>query len=308
MNTALYGAASMLMGQRQVLRGPLLYAVAVFSVLFTFGHHHYASPQPELFKSLAVLASLLAIVSFLRHLRASKAGGDKITVKNKPAWTYPMSAVQLWTLVATGSGILLAIPYINTVLHGTYAVVVHAMGSMIGVNFLIVVAGGLALIKAPTSRWRVRRGVQLISSALIGLWCYLGALGIHEGISRTNTDLLVLSQQVRPLLYGFVLIGGVLSVGIAMLCWELIAAGRSAVRDRAKLHRLFGGEVVAQVTASNPGDDARGGTDDRQPDRNSLGEAAAEQSLAGRTCTDDVVKKSAVRPVERKRADAIKSA
>jgi len=141
--------------------------------------------------------------------------------------------VQMWTLVATGSGILLAIPPVNTLFHGTYAIVIHAMGSMIGVLFMLVITGALVVVGASASLQRVRTGVALVNGSLASLWLYLVALGAYEGWARVNMDPLIVSQQLRPWLGGFVLLGGVLLVGISLLSLELIQASRRALRQAA---------------------------------------------------------------------------
>jgi len=228
MNVALYGAAAVLVSRRQPTpRSSSLYAIALFSLLFTFGHHHYASPQPGFLKTLAVLASLLAIVSFLRHARAARRREAHGVA---PIWQAPVSAAATWTLVATGSGILLAIPQLNTLYHGTYAIVIHAMGSMIGVLFMLVIAGGLLVAGHFADAQRVRFGVRLVNGSLAALWLYLLALGTFEGLARVATDPLLVSQHLRPWLAGFALLGAVLLAGISLLCLELIRVTHRAAR------------------------------------------------------------------------------
>jgi len=228
MNVALYGAAAALVSQRQPTpRRSSLYAIALFSLLFTFGHHHYASPQPGFLKTLAVVASLLAIVSFLRHARAARRGEAH---GNAPIWQAPIRAAALWTLVATGSGILLAIPQVNTLYHGTYTIVIHAMGSMIGALFMLVIAGSLVVAGRFADGQRIRLGVRLVNGSLAALWVYLLALGTFEGLARVGADPLLVSQQLRPWMAGFALLGAVLLAGISLLCLELIRVTQRASR------------------------------------------------------------------------------
>lgn len=228
-NAALYGCAIQVTSrQGKPLRNRSLFIIAIASMLFTFGHHHYVSPQPGFLKILALVASLLAMVSFVRHLRATQAMGEQ----SSPILPL-LKAVETWTLVAVGSGILLAIPYVNTVLHGTYAVVIHAMGSMIGVNLMIILAGGLAIVgmETPLRAGRIRFGVRVINYALTTLWVGLTSIAVMEGLLRVNTDYLMISAKLRPMLYIFPVAGSVLLFGLFYLCVELWR-GCQAATDR----------------------------------------------------------------------------
>lgn len=226
-NAALYGCAIQVTSrQGKPLRARSLFLIATASMLFTFGHHHYVSPQPGFLKVLALVASLLAMVSFVRHLRTTQAMGEQ----SSPIAPL-LKAVETWTLVAVGSGILMAIPYINTVLHGTYAVVIHAMGSMIGVNLMIVLAGGFAMLGKETllRAGRIRFGVRVINYALTALWLGLTLIAVMEGLLRVNTDYLMISSKLRPMLYVFPVVGSALLFGLLFLCVELWRGCRAAI-------------------------------------------------------------------------------
>jgi uncharacterized membrane protein len=233
LNIALYGCAAFLMSDSpKPLRAPFLFAIAGFGLLFTFGHHHYVSPQPYFLKSLAFVASMIAILSFWRHaaafrkLHAARSGDRHLLA----LWR----SVELWTLVSLASGILFAVPQFNLIVHGTYFIVAHAMGSMIGVNLLIVVAGGLArahrgwLINIP----RTVFGVGLVNLGLALVWAVLGAAGLAKGVIRVSGGYDDYQPIVDRLLYGFPLAGAVLAAGIAILCAEVIRANLKALAAR----------------------------------------------------------------------------
>lgn len=237
-NVALYGCAAYLMSDApKPLRPPALFAIAGFGLLFTFGHHHYVSPQPYFLKSLAFVASMIAILSFWRHatafrrLSAARSGDRHL----KALWR----SVELWTLVSLASGILFAVPQVNLIVHGTYFVVAHAMGSMVGVNLLIIVAGGLArahrgwLINIP----RALLGVRLVNLGLILVWAVLGAAGLAKGVIRIAGDYYDYQPIVDRLIYGFPLAGAVLTAGIAILGAEVIRANLKSPATRRATRR-----------------------------------------------------------------------
>lgn len=233
-NTVLYGGAVFLMSKKpKPLRKSLMFAIAGFSLLFTFGHHHYASPQPHFLKILAVLASMVAMLSFWRHLVAYKKIQETEYNKAyiKPLWR----AVELWTIVSIASGVLFAIPQLNLVIHGTYLVVIHTMGSMIGVNMMIIVLGSLiyAARENVINSQRVIWGVRLVNGALLGLWLVLGSAGLIKGIMRTSNDYATVQSIREYALLGFPLIGFILFVGITLLCFESIRVNSRSWQRRA---------------------------------------------------------------------------
>lgn len=231
-NMSLYGLALFAVAPAaKPLRSGGLFAVAAVTVLFTFGHHHYVSPQPQWLKSMAVLASLLALVSFLRHARAYRAS---VAAHSGPPTVSAvlLAAVERWSLVSFASGIAMAIPYVNLFVHGTHAIVAHAMAGMIGVDFLLVIAGGIALT-AGRDAWagaRLRLGVRLIDGALLVLWVVLGGAGITKGLARFSHDFSLYQPTAQMWLRAFPWVGLVLFSGIALLCIELLRACGNRLR------------------------------------------------------------------------------
>lgn len=188
----LYGIGMLLLppGTKPVRAG-WLFTLAVIGILLDFGHHNYPSPQAHLIKIVSFTATMLGAVSFLRHLRAvrrSAAAGDRLA--------RCLRHIELWTLFAVGTGILLAVPPVNLYAHGTYVIVAHTMGSIIGVNSLLIVVAGLvwsgfaARLSPALLRWN---GVFLL------VFCAaLGGLGVAEGIVRIDQDFLAWNIALRP--------------------------------------------------------------------------------------------------------------
>jgi len=221
-NTALYGGAAFLLDTKpKPLRKPVLFGIAAFSLLFTFGHHHYISPQPTLLKNLALIASLLAVISFWRHVKAYK----KINPQQfKHDLTFPLwRAIEFWTLVSVASGVLFAIPQFNLWIHSSYLVVIHAMGSMIGVNFMIIVLANLAERKILTSsneNW-LQNPVKWINLSLLGLWITLGLNGFLKGWQRFYISVDYIQSFRDNMLLLFPVLGFFLLLGIVRLSYGL---------------------------------------------------------------------------------------
>lgn len=228
-NIALYGSAAYLMSDRpKALRGRALFLVAGFGLLFTFGHHHYVSPQPHFLKSLAFIASMIAVLSFWRHIAAYRTmhAADLGERHLLALWR----SVEFWTLASIATGVLFAVPQINLIVHGTYLIVAHAMGSMIGVNVLIVMAGGLARAHRPeaVSVPRVLLGVRLVNLALILIWIDLGAAGLVKGVMRVGGGYHDYQPIVDLLMVGFPVGGLALIAGLGLLSAELVRVNLKA--------------------------------------------------------------------------------
>ncbi len=255
-NIVLYGCALYLISPAaKPLRSGWLFAVAAVTLLFTFGHHHYISPQPQWLKHMAVIASMLAMVSFLRHARAYRASAaatpGPVTVA-----ALLLRSVERWALVSFATGIAFAVPWVNLVVHGTHLIVAHAMAGMIGVDFLLVIAGGLAATvgrEAPASR-RARLGVRLVDGSLIALWAVLGGAGVAKGLLRFSHEFAAYQPTVQLWLRAFPVVGLVLLVGIGLLCAELLRACRMRLRTPLPLSGEAtaspGPSTVATVTRS----------------------------------------------------------
>ncbi|MFN7941841.1 MAG: cbb3-type cytochrome c oxidase subunit I [Thermoanaerobaculia bacterium] len=220
----LYGVGVLLApAGTRALRGGWLFALAMIGILLDFGHHNYPSPQPYLVKFVSFTASMLAAVSFLRHARAFRR-----TTRSSDSLPGLLRQIEIWTLFAVGSGILLAVPYVNLYLHGTYAIVGHTMGAMIGVNSLLLFAAGFAW-----SGFEARRRAMLVrgTSASLAVFCVaLFGLGVGRGILRLDRDFAGWHELLRPF-YVLIPISAIpLSVALLGLAVDLLRCCLRAMR------------------------------------------------------------------------------
>jgi len=221
-NTALYGLGILLIarpGRGRPLRHPLLFGLATFALLSTFGHHHYVSAQPHTLKLVAFAASMLGMLSFVRHVRAvrlTRAASD--LGPGAPL----IRAGAIWTIFAVGSGVLLAEPHTNLLLHGTHAIVAHSMGAVIGVNVAIVL-GGLfeasreSATQSDHERATVGRLARWFNVLLVLLILNLLAAGLVKGVIRLGGSHHDYQPVVRSLLSPLPLIGTALMIVVARI-------------------------------------------------------------------------------------------
>ncbi len=219
-NIVLYGAAATLLPREPGRGRAALLAATLAGLLLSYGHHHYPSPQPRLLKDIAFGASLLAGVAFLDHARAGlpPTGGLVRTL---------LRAAAGWTLVALLGGFLMAIPPLNALVHGTWVVVAHAMGAMIGVNSMLILALGFHATKRPTTPGLLR-AARVANVALALMVADLVIAGLLRGALRPGSEFAAWRSTVELALAPLLVIGPVLAVCLATLAVALVASGEPA--------------------------------------------------------------------------------
>lgn len=239
-NTALYGLGILLVsepGSGRPPRNRWLYFLSVFALLSTFGHHHYMSGQLDTLKRIAFVASMLGILSFVRHVRGVWRKNQRL--EDDPSSPLIRSA-SIWMIFAVGSGVMLAIPQVNLVLHGTHAIVGHAMGAVIGVDVMIILAG---LLSQPGARHRSRtigRYTRLCNIALSLMVLNLIVAGVAKGFMRMSHTHYEYLPVIRGILIPLPFFGIVLSVGLLGLARAARSSGDKARARPARPARSQG--------------------------------------------------------------------
>ena len=234
-NAILYGVGAMMIAPAGKLSRAfrnLLFIVAVAGLLLTFSHHHYPSPQATWLKNVAFLTSLLAAVAFLHHFRnwrRATPAQTKLTVL--------LGIAERWTIFAVGTGFLMALPPINVLVHGTYVIVAHSMGSMIGVNAVLIfaIARGQGEDAGAFANLAFRRWSRLFDWSLIGFVAVLAGAGLAEGVLRTDGGYWAYIGEVKTVLSLLPLFGVALAVlvgWIAADCLRPNAGSRPVEQDQ----------------------------------------------------------------------------
>ena len=114
-----------------------LFGVGLLNSFTNFAHHSYHLPQSSLVKWIAFVVSMLEIIIFLRvvsdlWILVQQKNGEFEATK------VSFGAAKFWTAAIVGSAILISIPPLNSIIHGTYVVSGHAMGAMIGIDTMIL--------------------------------------------------------------------------------------------------------------------------------------------------------------------------
>ncbi len=233
-NFLMYGSLTYvgerLSGDRRYAQSSLafwLFGVGCLNSFTNYVHHTYHLPQMELVKWVAFVVSMLEIVILwklmvdLGRMLAKRATGPFC---GRGGW---LVHAKWWTTVMLAGSIVISVPNLNSVIHGTHVIVGHAMGTTIGIDTLVLLGtscwllgelGGrpaLAVLDAPLSR-RLLRGISL-SLAVLVVW--LTAAGTTHGWYRfqgeATPDWVVASRVALPAAGG--ILGACLLVTVVRL-------------------------------------------------------------------------------------------
>ncbi|HEX6813289.1 MAG TPA: cbb3-type cytochrome c oxidase subunit I [Planctomycetota bacterium] len=270
-NFLVYGALSYIAekvsGDKRYGQSPIafaLFGVGCLNSFTNYAHHTYHLPQDPVVKWIAFVVSMIEIVILLKlfqdiakSLRQQPGGGPR-----HPAAPFLTSA-KWWTTAMLFLSIVISVPNLNSVIHGTHVVTGHAMGTELGIDSMVLFAaitfllaqryqGSSALVaRLGDSVTRKRLAAVNITAAVFTVW--LLASGTAHGWSRYHGEppphWVDLRWIVFPVVGGAVA-GATLSL---MLRWLPLLFGRAT----APVVTTAAGAVPPPVTmagASQHGD------------------------------------------------------
>ncbi|MFV1987000.1 MAG: cbb3-type cytochrome c oxidase subunit I [Gemmatimonadota bacterium] len=173
-----------------------LLGVGLLNSFTNFAHHTYHLPERELVKWIAFVVSMLEIIILAR------AVFDLWTMARKPkdhafcAARGFFHAAKWWSVAIIFSAVLLSIPPLNSIVHGTYVVPGHAMGAMIGIDSMILLGAIIWILsehlqaREGEAAWEtlhtrpIRRIVLGLNLSVASLVLWLHVVGVATGVTR----------------------------------------------------------------------------------------------------------------------------
>lgn len=173
-----------------------LFGVGCLNSFTNYVHHTYHLPQSELAKWISFVVSMLEAIIFakvvfdlmaaLRRKRAlnhETSFDARFTLFNSGKW---------WTAGMLLSSLLLSVPPLNSLVHGTHVVVGHAMGTTIGIDTMIQLGVCAFLIfelrPLRAASWldrpAIRREILVLNSSAVVLVIWLTLSGAVHGVYR----------------------------------------------------------------------------------------------------------------------------
>lgn len=153
-----------------------LFAVGLLNSFTNFAHHTYHLPQSHAVKWISFVVSMAEIILFFRVIMDITA----MVKASKPAPPCGiqafLTAAKWWTGFILGTSLIISIPPINSLIHGTRLVMGHAMGAEIGIDCMALFAGMTWIL----SEIQTRRGIEATVFATKG-YCNL-IMGLNVGV------------------------------------------------------------------------------------------------------------------------------
>jgi len=140
---SLYYLSCKLSGSEAYARGRLAYAlfgVGLLNSFTNFGHHTYHLPQSHAVKWISFVISMTEIIILARVVWDIAA---MIRAKNPgPADSVRLfvTAAKWWTAFILATALIISVPPLNALIHGTTVVMGHGMGAEIGIDAMILFA------------------------------------------------------------------------------------------------------------------------------------------------------------------------
>ncbi len=190
------------------------YFLGLANLMFGWAHHTYIIPSQPWVRILAYSISMTEWIIFIRIIYNFLRSLSKEKRKeNTMAYRF-MVAADVWIFLNLLLALLLSIPAINYHTHGTHITVMHTMGTMIGINTMILMASVWYIISklhpncAPP-RWGIYWYKTLQVSLLLFL-ISLAVAGIHRSKWMYDNQGISFSEMQQNLrgVYWAILIAG----------------------------------------------------------------------------------------------------
>jgi nitric oxide reductase subunit B len=266
-NFLVYGSlsyvAERVSGDKRYAQSPIafaLFGVGCLNSFTNYAHHTYHLPQTPLVKWIAFVVSMLEIVILLKLLQdiGKSLRKQSSTGPAHPAAGFLVSA-KWWTTAMLLVSIVISVPNLNSIIHGTHVVTGHAMGTELGIDSMVLFAvityllaqrwqGSSAVIARLYDRTTRSRLVALnVSAALFVGW--LLASGTAHGWSRYHGETPPLWVDLRWIVFpvvGTAVAGASLSL---LVRWVPLLFGRAETRAEV----VAAGGSAAPVTMAGSG-------------------------------------------------------
>jgi nitric oxide reductase subunit B len=115
-----------------------LFSIGLLNSFTNFAHHSYHLPQDHLVKWISFIVSMMEILILCRALydlwRLVRTSEEKAFCAARGSF----AASKYWSVFILFSAVLISIPPLNAIIHGTYTVTGHAMGATIGIDTMVL--------------------------------------------------------------------------------------------------------------------------------------------------------------------------
>jgi nitric oxide reductase subunit B len=214
-----------------------LYFLGLINLMFGWAHHTYFVPSSPWIRHFAYFISMTELIilgKIIWNWKTSLVDAKKL-IYHVPF--YFLLSSEIWIFLNLILAILISVPAINIITHGTHITVAHAMGSTIGINTMILLASVYFIIQENTSKklnsTTLKAGIWVINIALFIFWISLILAGYTKGVLTVVNHLSFQEAMVKvtPYLVVFAISGIALLIGITIVIWTALKRGLQLVNS-----------------------------------------------------------------------------
>lgn len=192
----------------------------------------YSKPYDAMESYVAYSISMTEWIILLRIIYLWKKDMSKARKKRFSVSYKLMMLSDFWIILNLFLALLISIPAVNLFTHGTHITVAHSMGTIIGINTLILLSSISFILedfKQLTNRCKknISIGLKIFNISFIGFWIVLIIMGIKRSHWLYISDSISFSrfQESSHSLYIIFGIFGIgLLVGLYVVIYQLISS------------------------------------------------------------------------------------
>ena len=199
-----------------------MYFLGMFNLMFNWGHHIYLLPTE---KYIHYIAYAVSMTEWIILIRIFYKWSQQIKENKQFYYFFPyrfLMASDYWVTINLTLALFMSIPAINLYTHGTHITVAHAMGTTIGINTMIILAGVFYFIK-PTfnsAKWRMYGSVTfwIVQVTLLLFLISLIGMGVQRAIWQaglTSESFSKMSSSSGNWVLAFIILGTILMFSMA---------------------------------------------------------------------------------------------
>jgi nitric oxide reductase subunit B len=217
-----------------------LYFIGTLNSFTNYAHHTYHLPHSHWVKIISFSISMLEVLILVKVIWDIL----KMVRRRAERRSYLLPAVLLtgvtvWTLFQLTLSVIISVPPINALIHGTHIVPAHGMGSMLGIDTMILWAGVAYVLhqllpvdhRVLTSR-TVKLSLIAANGFMFVLWASLVINGLVQGFSRhLGPDMPATPTWDRMFPSLFAHSGAALTICIVIImgCWAVALIRRKTL-------------------------------------------------------------------------------
>ena len=256
--TALF-VAGKIAGNDEIGRSKMAYAMyflGLAGLMFGWAHHTYLVPSQPWIRHLAYIISMSELLILAKILWDWSRSLDCYQ-KNLHCNAYRFFvAADFWIFINMVLAIIISVPALNLITHGTHITVAHAMGTTIGINTMILLGSVYYVIReeAPMSTRAAcsKQGSLGFWMSNISLLVFFGSLvlaGIGKGLFEGGVFQQMM-MDIRPYLMTFAISGVVLMLGLLILMFNAFRQLKTILRAASVDTRI---ELPSSLAVSERG-------------------------------------------------------